>query len=598
MIRFLCALFTLLFLSFLPILATASQQPMPVDQAFSISAKPFGSDTVLLHWTIAPKHYLYRERFSFKPLKPEQASVGSILLPLGIPKEDTIFGKYQVFAKDLTIPVPLIHADSTDTQLQVKYQGCSEEGYCYPPTTRVININFTAGTAQLVASPKPPAAIADQQDKFIRLLSGHHLITILLGFLGFGILLSFTPCVLPMLPILSGIIVGHQKTITTGKAFRLSVVYVLSMALTYAIAGVLVGMIGGSVQATLQKPWVLILSSLLFVLLALSFFGLYQIKLPARFEEKIANLSRHQKSGHYAGVAIMGCLASLIISPCVTPALVGVLSYIGQSGNALFGGIALFALGLGMGFPLLLVGAAGGKLLPKAGAWMKTVESVFGVLFLGMAIWILSRIIPAQITLVLWASLLIISAIYLGAFSSNPVHGWQKLWKGSGIIMLVYGILMIVGAAQGNIDPLRPLSLGNTPHVTQQEQQRPLFVRVKTPEDVASAIQTAKGQGRPTLLDFYADWCVSCIEMERSSFRDPEVLAALEQFIRLKADVTHNNPEDKSMMQHYQVVAPPTLLFFSPKGDLMTSLTLVGKVDKQVLLAHLHRAGMIQDHNL
>lgn len=563
-------------------------QPMPVDQAFVLSANTFGKDTVVIQWKIAPKHYLYRERIQYKILKPKNAAIGSVLLPLGTLKEDAIFGRYQVFANNVVIPIPIINPDPTNTQLQVSYQGCSEDGYCYPPKTKEITIDFNAGTTS-VSNPNFPALSSSigpapgQEKKILALLSDPHRITALFAFLGFGILLSFTPCVLPMLPIISGIIVGQQKTITTGKAFRLSLVYVLGMAITYAIAGVLIGIIGGSIQATLQKSWILILFSSLFVLLALSFFGLYQIKLPARFEEKIATISRHQKSGHYIGVAIMGCLASLIVSPCVTPALVGVLTYIGQTGNALFGGLTLFMLGLGMGLPLLIVGTAGGKLLPKAGAWMKSVETVFGVLFLGMAIWILNRILPPQVTLLLWATLLIISAIYLGALSSTPNHGWGKLWKGSGIIMLVYGILMIVGAAQGNTNPLQPLSW----NIAASTQTPPVFAQAETPEAVTEALKTAKKQGKPVFLDFYAKWCVSCVEMEHSTFKDPAVLASLSHFINLRADVTHNSAQDQKIMQTYQVIAPPTMLFFSPNGELLNKFTLVGKVDTAAFLSHL-----------
>lgn len=565
-------------------------QPMPVDQAFAFSAKTFGNDTLVVQWKIAPKHYLYRERIQYKILEPKNAAIGSVLLPLGALKEDAIFGRYQVFANNVTIPLPIINPNPTNTQLQITYQGCAEDGYCYPPKTKQIAINFNAGTAAVsnanlnVISP-PTGPSPGQEKKILALLSDPHSITALFAFLGFGILLSFTPCVLPMLPIISGIIVGQQKTITMGKAFRLSLVYVLGMAITYAIAGVLIGIIGGSVQAAFQKPWVLILFSLLFVLLALSFFGLYQIKLPARFEEKIANISRHQKSGHYIGVAIMGCLASLIVSPCVTPALVGVLTYIGQTGNALFGGLTLFMLGLGMGLPLLIVGTAGGKLLPKAGAWMKSVETVFGVLFLGMAIWILNRIISPQITLLLWATLLIISAIYLGALSSTPSHGWGKLWKGSGVIMLVYGILMIVGAAQGNTNPFQPLSWNATTGTKSQENS--VFAQVETPEAITAALKTAKTEGKPILLDFYAKWCVSCVEMEHSVFKDPAILASLSRFINLRADVTHNSAQDQKIMRTYQVIAPPTMLFFSANGELLKQFTLVGKVDASTFLSHL-----------
>ncbi len=568
-----------------------SQQPLPVDKAFSFSAELFGNDTVLLHWNISPGHYLYRDRFKFKIISPTTASIGSIIYPQGKPKEDEIFGKYQVYPDKLTLPVPIIKADPKNTTFEVTYQGCAEDGYCYPPTMHRITSNFVARTVTTDVAPiTSNRTPTNQEQQFFKLLSGRHLITIFFAFLGFGILLSFTPCVLPMLPILSGIIVGQKEDITTSKALCLSVTYVLSMAITYAVAGVLVGMIGGSVQALFQKPWVLILFSTLFVLLALSFFGFYQIRMPRKIEELLTKVSGHQKKGHYVGVAIMGCLATLIVSPCVTPALVGVLGYIGQTGNSVLGGIALFALGLGMGVPIIIVGTAGGKLLPKAGSWMKTLEAVFGVLFLGMAIFMLDRILPPAVSLLLWSALLIISAIYMGAVSPTPNHNWGKLWKGLGIMFLVYGLLMMVGIAQGNTDPFKPLTLAISRTTPISSNGGYSFARVKSLADVNQAIAQAKSENKPVFLDFYADWCVSCQEMKRTTFKDPAVLAALKPFVILQADVTANDADDKALMQQYQVVAPPTLLFFHSNGEQAAEATLVGKIDSQTLITHLKQA--------
>ncbi len=574
------------------------KKPLAADQAFVVSAQLFGNDTILINWKIAPKHYLYRERFHFSVLAPKNAAIGGIILPAGEPKEDQIFGKYQVYPQAVTIPVPIINADPKNTQLQVSFQGCSEDGYCYPPMAHVIKADFASrsvtidaadSSADLSADSAAPAQQNVQQARFVNLLQGQHLFTIALAFLGFGVLLAFTPCVLPMLPILSGIILGHKEKITTGKAFRLSLTYVLSMAFTYAIAGILVGMLGSSIQTAFQKPWVIGLFSLLFVLLALSFFGFYQIRMPAKLEEGIANISRHQKSGHYISVAVMGCLATLIISPCVTPALVGVLTYIGQTGKASLGGVALFSLAFGMGLPLIVAGTAGGKLLPKAGHWMKTLESVFGVIFLGLAIWMLDRILPAQLTLLLWALLFLISAIYLGALSTTPESGWGKLWKGCGLISLVYGTLMLVGVALGNSNPLQPLQINRTnigvPGTSSNQGQ--LFTRVANLASVQQAIAVAKQQHRPVVLDFYADWCISCKEMERATLQDPQVRTALQQVVALQADITANNYEDKALMQHFQVIAPPTMLFFDANGQWLPNLTLVGKIDAPELRAQL-----------
>jgi thiol:disulfide interchange protein DsbD len=585
--KLLCLLASLLLFS-LPIAANTSQSPLPVDQAFALSAQLFGQDTIALHWKIAPKHYLYRDRLHFKIIKPTDAQIGTILFPKGIPKENDIFGKYEVYFNEVTIPVPIAHASPNDHLLEVAYQGCAEDGYCYPPTTRQLQIDFNKSSITIInpsnATTKAitPPNTNIQEKPFFDLFSDHHIITLLLAFLGFGILLSFTPCVLPMIPILSGIIVGHEKTVLRGKSFRLSLIYVLSMAITYAIAGMLVGWLGGSVQTVFQQPWVIILFSLLFVLLALSFFGFYSLKLPAHLEERIANISRHQKSGHYLGVMIMGCLATLIVSPCVTPALVGVLGYISKTGNALLGGAALFMLGLGMGFPLLLIGLVGRKFLPKAGAWMNIVEHSFGVLFLGMAIWMLDRIIPAPLALMLWSSLLVICSVYLGALSPTPPHGWGKLFKGIGFVMLLYGFLLAAGAAQGNGNLLQPLSFSvNT------TQNTASFAPVKNLSELQAALTQAKILKKPVLVDFYADWCLSCREMENTTFKDAAVIAALNNFVVLKADITANDAGNKILMQHFQVIAPPTFLLFDSQGEQIKNLTRVGKIDTPAFLDYL-----------
>lgn len=585
-------LILLLFISYSAI-ANTTQEPLPVDQAFTLSAELFGQDTVVLTWKMAPEHYLYRDRFHFKILKPTDSGIGQILFPASKPKEDKIFGKYEVYENAVTLPIPIIHPDLQNTVLEVEYQGCAEGRYCYPPATRTFQIDFSQGTISAVAplinntdntEKKIPSTNNTQEQPFLDIFADHNLATLLLAFLGFGVLLSLTPCVLPMVPILSGIIIGHQKTMMRGKIFRLSLVYVLSMAFTYAIAGVLIGWLGGSVQSLFQKPWVLILSSFIFVLLALSFFGLYSLRLPARFEERIANLSRHQKSGHYLGVAVMGCLATLIVSPCVTPALVGVLGYISKTGDAALGGLALFTMGLGMGTPLLAIGIAGNKLLPKAGPWMTKVEYIFGVLFLGMAIWMLNRLIPAHIILMLWASLLIVCSVYLGALSLTPSDGWGKLWKGVGLLFLTYGILLAIGAAQGNSNPLQPISATFNTASTQNTLS---FTPVKSLADVEAALARAKSENKRVLLDFHAAWCIACQEMELSTFKDPKVVAALNNFILLKADITANDVIDKQLMQHFQVIAPPTFLLFDGEGKLSENSKRVGKLNAEEFLAYI-----------
>lgn len=571
-------------------LANPPLKPLPVEQAFVTSAELFGDDTIVLSWKIAPRHYLYRERFHFNVTYPNAASIGNILLPPGEFKEDGVFGKYQIYAHAVSIPLPIIHPNLEKTQVTINYQGCSEDGYCYPPTAKLVSVNFVTRTIKIDPINTSVNKSNTQQEQFVGILAHERLFTTLLAFLGFGILLSFTPCVLPMLPILSGIILGHKDKMTAGKAFRLSVVYVLSMSLTYAIAGIFAALLGSSIQSAFQKPWVIILFSLFFVVLALSFFGFYHIRIPARLEERISNVSRHQRSGHYISVAIMGCLATLIVSPCVTPALVGVLTYIGQTGNAFLGGIVLFTLAFGMGIPIIIAGTAGGKLLPKAGMWMTTLEHSFGVLFLGLAIWMLQRILPEQVTLLLWAALFMVSAIYMGAFAPTSESGWNKLWKGVGLVLFSYGILMLVGAAQGNGNPLQPLRVTALPQ--ERTVNKPLFTRVTDLAAIKQAIDSAKMQHKSVVIDFYADWCISCKEMEQGVFQDPKVRAALQQVVALQVDVTENNQKDKSVMQYFNVIAPPTMLFFNAQGQWLSDKTLVGEIKSEQLLKQLGQTGL------
>ena len=565
-----------------PFLAEAQNlEPVPPDQAFNITSKIGPDNTVMLNWKIAPKHYLYRDRFHFKVLKPPSAQIGRILLPEGIHKKDKIFGNYEVYYNTTTLSVPILNASSTEIIFQVSYQGCSESGYCYPPEVKTYQINFQTHhiTPYFIETETT-------QGKISHLLASKNLIAILLSFFGFGLLLSLTPCVLPMLPILSTIIVGHSKKISAAKGFWLSLCYVLGMAVAYAIAGLAIGSLGESLQAILQLPWIIALFSLIFVILALSMFGFYQLHLPKRFEEKLHKLSNQQKHGHYISVFIMGLIASLIISPCVTPALVGALSYIIHSGNALLGASALFVMGVGMGIPLLIIGTVGGKLLPKAGSWMQTINNFFGVLMLAVAIWLLSRVIPGPVTLLLWATLLVITAIFLKALKKARDNRFEKFCKGIGFILLIYGATLIVGATMGNSNPLQPLA-GITGNKSNNQQNE--FISVKNIQEVRTAINNATKQKRFVTLDFYADWCIACKEMDATTFQNAQVKLMLENFVKLRADVTANDPENKALEKYFNVIAPPTIIFFDPHGQLLKSMTLVGKTGSQDFLKHLQK---------
>jgi thiol:disulfide interchange protein DsbD len=395
-----------------------------------------------------------------------------------------------------------------------------------------------------------------------------------------------------MIPILSGIIIGQGKEITTGKAFTISLVYVLAMAIVYTIAGVLAGMFGENLQAAFQNPWLLSIFAGLFVLLALSMFGFYDLQLPRGLQGRLTEISNKQQGGTLIGAAIMGALSALIVGPCVAPALAAAILVIGQSGDPVLGGVALFALSMGMGAPILAFGTSSGKLLPKVGSWMDIVKSVFGVAMLAVAIIMLERIIPATISMVLWGTLLVVSSIYMGALHELPVEasGWQRLWKGLGVVIMIYGTLMLVGAAAGGKDTVQPLR-GIVINGGTAQQQHQNFKPIKSEADLARELKIASSQNRPVMLDFYADWCVTCKEMERYTFSDPGVIKALEGFVLLQADVTANDEIDKRLLQgRFGMPGPPSIIFFDRNGREQKKLRVVGFVPATEFAAHVKQA--------
>ncbi len=578
-------------LFFIP-LASMAFQPLTVDQAFDLSAKPADDHTVFVQWKIAPGYHLYKDKISFKVVSPSDAQLGSVALPSGVAKQDDVRGQYQIYVGSGSASIPIAKRSAKTLVLAVNYQGCADSGFCYPPTTKQLTLNFSGNgsqtnTAAVAPTDSSTTAVAktSAQDEISQLLANNNWGLILLGFFGFGLLLAFTPCVLPMIPILSGIIVGQSEEITALKAFWLALTYVLAMAVTYALAGILAGLAGNYVQAFLQSPWVIGTFSAIFVLLALSLFGFYELKIPNSWHHHMTNLSNKQTGGDYVGVAVMGCLSTLILSPCVTAPLIGALSYIGKTGNAVLGGSALFAMGVGMGIPLIIIGTVGGKFLPKAGVWMNAIKSVFGVIMLGVAILLLGRILQPEFTMMLWAGLLIISAVYMGVFTTTPLSSFGKLWKGCSLILLVYGFLLLIGAGMGNTDPMQPLALKQAIPVANIENAEP-FRHIKGVQDLEATLQQA--QGKPVLLDFSAEWCVSCKQMDRRTFKDPHVQSLLSKFVLLRADVTDNDAVDKELEKKLNVVAPPTVLFFDSKGNEIQSARIVGEMDAKDFLNHLH----------
>jgi Thiol:disulfide interchange protein len=559
-------------------------------------AADVSADAVTLRWQIAPDHYLYKDKFTFQLKDGSAASLGSYTLPAGEEKNDEFFGRIFVFHDAVELTIPLQRSGQGAATLLVSYQGCAEvTGICYPPIRKEVNLDpAAAAVSTAVAAPATTAAAAPQseQDSLAAALAGDNRLLTVLTFLGLGLLLAFTPCVFPMIPILSSIIVGQGAGLTTRRAFIMSLVYVLAMALTYTVAGVLAGLFGANLQAAFQNVWILGSFSVVFVLLALSMFGFYELQLPSALQTKLSEISNQQQGGSLIGVAIMGLLSALIVGPCVAPPLMGALIYIGQTGDAVLGGLALFALSIGMGAPLLLIGTSAGKLLPRAGGWMNAIKAVFGVMLLAVALWMLERVLPAFITMLAWALLIIISAIYMGALEplKDGASGWRKLWKGLGLALLIHGALLLVGAAAGGNDPLQPLrGVGFGGGATAQAAKLE-FRKVKTVAEMEQAVAAAAAQGKPVMLDFYADWCVSCKEFDKYTFSDAGVIQALSGAVLLKADVTANDDADQAMLRHFKLIGPPSLLFFGADGQERQPFRVVGFMGPEEFRAHVERA--------
>ena len=574
-----------------------SSELLPPDEAFRLDVLVRGPDRVAASWAIADGYYLYRDKFEISLESADGVTLGPVELPEGEHKNDEFFGDIQVFhdVVDIDLRLQRDAGPELPVTLLFKYQGCADAGVCYPPITRRIDLTLPpADSASAVAAPgartaRPeaaaqamPAPAMSEQDAIARRLADGNLVATLLAFFGFGLLLSFTPCVFPMIPILSSIIVGQGSSITVRKSFILSLVYVLAMAATYTVAGVVAGLFGENLQAAFQNTWVLVSFATVFVLLSLSMFGFYELQMPSFIQNRLSSVSNRQKSGSLTGVAVMGFLSALIVGPCVAAPLAGALIYIGQTGDAVLGGLALFTLSLGMGAPLIAIGIGAGKLLPKAGPWMDRVKAVFGVLMLGVAVWLLERVLPPPVTLALWASLLIVSSVYLGALDALPVEatGWARLWKGLGLLALIYGGILLVGAAGGARDPLQPLEMraapAGSPGGAAEAGHALPFRQIQSLADLQRELDAAAAAGKPVMVDFYADWCISCKEMEKYTFGDARVQQALKDFVVLQADVTLNNADHKALLKRFGLFGPPGILFFDETGRERPELSVVG----------------------
>ena len=580
---------------------------VPPDQAFGLEVQAKDANTLVATLTPAADYYMYRDKVSFTVVPPSIVSIVDVSLPKGEPKADPTFGTVQVYRQAFEAIILLRHAQAgaDSVTLQATYQGCNEPmGVCYPPIDKTVTVALS-GPA-LVAEVRPsvaaearapsaspsvvsPVAEPSELDVIGQLFAQDRRWAVIASFFGFGILLAFTPCMLPMIPILSGIIAGHGSQMTRRHALGLSAVFVLSMAVTYALAGVAAGLAGTLLSAYLQNPWVLGSFAAIFVLLALSMFGLYELQLPTALQTRLAAASGRVRGGKVIGASLMGVLSAVIVGPCVAAPLAGALLYISQTHDVVLGGSALFALAIGMGVPLLVVGATTGSVLPKAGAWTEAVKRVFGVIMLAVAVYMLTPVIPVVAQQLLWAALLIVPAIYLHALDPLPVDvpGHRRLFKGIGVLSLLVGAAMLLGALSGHREILQPLAGLRGAGAERIEKRELAFQRVRTVNELDARVQAARG--RPVMLDFWAEWCVSCKEMDQFTFTDSRVQARLHDVLVLRADVTANNADDQALLRRFSLFGPPGIIFFDPQGQEL-KFRVIGFESADKFLRSLDRA--------
>ncbi|WP_260467510.1 protein-disulfide reductase DsbD [Pandoraea apista] len=599
--------------------------------AFKVS-KTEQPGAVLLHFEVAKGYYLYRDRFAFAADNPA-VKLGTPEFPKGEIKHDETFGKdMEVYHEPIDVRVPVVQPSGPFT-LNVTMQGCADKGLCYPPMDKPLKISAdglggAAGGSSAAVSTAGPTASAlsgngaqvagnspegmaaqsapssrtaggwlsarEDYSEAERILSGGSFALALGIFFALGVGLAFTPCVLPMVPILLSIVAGQEAS--RGKAIRLAIAYVLGMAVVNTVIGVAAGLLGQGLIAFLQAPWVLALFALLMVVLSLSMFGMYELQLPSGLRAKIDDAARKQKSGQWIGAAMMGVLSGLIVSPCVTAPLAAALAFIAKTGDAVFGGATLFALSLGMGLPLVILAGGGGALLPRAGAWMDGVKRFFGFLLLGVALWIVRPLLPTPVLLLGWGVLLLVAATFMRVFDSLPegVSGARRLLKGLGVVVALLGAVALVGAAAGARDPLVPLAglttaaSGNAnANASAAAIEGVRFQRVRSVAELEKVVATA---GRPVMFDFYADWCISCKEMERFVFTDPKVKARLDQMVLVQADVTANNADDQALLKRFGLFGPPGIIFFDASGKEVADTRVIGAQSSDQFLRSLDKA--------
>jgi thiol:disulfide interchange protein DsbD len=575
---------------------------LPADQAFGLAVTARDATTLLAAFNVAKGYHLYRDKIVFSIKNPVGITIAKVNLPPAETLKDPIFGKTEAYLAPFRAEIILLGAKAGDkVTLAAKYQGCAEKGVCYPPINKTFDLimkgEMQAG-ADASLPPSSPQAVTQVSEnesdsaQIERLFKGGSFWVVMLSFFGFGLLLSLTPCVFPMIPILSGIIVGEGHKLTKRKSFGLSLAYVLGMAVTYALAGIAAGLSGTLISNALQNPWALGTGAAIFVALAMSMFGFYDLQMPSFIQSRLTEDANKLKGGRYWAVFVMGALSAVIVGPCVAAPLAGALLYIGQTHDVVLGGAALFSMAWGMGVPLLLIGLSAGTLLPRAGAWMQGVKNFFGVAMLGIAIWLISPLISPALNMLLWATLLIVSAIHLHAIDPLPVnaHGFSRLWKGIGVIALVAGVALLIGVLAGSRDILQPLATlrAASGGEARAMETSPKFGRVKTVTELEERIKAASG--RYVMLDFYADWCVSCKELERFTFSDPRVQTRLKDVELLQVDVTANSQEDKALLKKLGLFGPPGIIFFDRSGAEIKSRRVIGYEPPEKFLQSLNSA--------
>ena len=597
---------------------------LPVEEAFELNVRLSDDGRATIDVDIQDGYYVYRDSLGVE--LDEAGTPGEEIeldYPPGTIKEDAFFGRQTVYIEPVSLSITGRSGFTRESVFSIAFQGCSESGVCYPPyratgtpgdqrlayainpTAPTLTAEAAPGDGQSGATPSaalgtstPQGAGGGEAGRLERLLNDASLPTILAGFFAAGLLLAFTACLYPMIPILSGLIAGDPHRCGSLRALGLSLIYVESTAITYALAGVAAGLTGAAVQADLQSPWVLGSFAAVFVILALGMFGVFELRLPSGLQTRLTTLSNRQRGGTAIGVAIMGVLSTLIVGACSGPALIAALVFIGSTGDAWLGGLALFTLANGMGLPLLLIGTAAGRWLPRSGPWMNTVRAIFGVGFLAVALWTLERFLPGPVTLALWGILLIGCGVWLGVFerAEPPVSNLRRLGRTLGVAALLWGAASLLGAAAGGGDVLRPLTGLSLSAGGADEQREMAFRDINSPEELETALMDARAAGRPVMVDVYADWCIYCVQLEQRTFTDPAVQDAVAEAMLLRADVTDMNADHRALMSRLDVYLPPAIIFYGPQGRENRDARVVGFLGPEAFIARARQglAGPMQ----